>query len=508
MILQLNLDTRRDTIGLTIDLNEADPLIPLVIFDAPDELRQPARLSLVSLEARASHRAAGWVSGQTLNEDVTLEPKGQAVLAVSRDWLAERVALLRAQGGGASEAVVELPFSTILHLPRAPKASARRLGRISVTAGASKPAVALQPASLDLDALATSGSDRIGTLLVEIPPDIVLESDPSLIIETSCLGFQSGSLTIEADDEAQGLVAIRRVSADLPNAARHRIVIERAEEMAGQRLSLAVKLGREALLGQIDRLLAEARGRAPSLRLGAKVMGWGDEAPAADRPDRRFLLTPAAVQATIESRGDQPVLVALGDLTHAARLDGEGETVAAPGLAFESDPEAATETVRHPGLKLSILRWPLGRAEGLEIAAEATIDGVAVSEPSVSIRPGIERDQGLSRQAQTLLPLRATISRLSEIVRTGRSPRPGDASLAVTLSSGGRRVLRVEMPIAVQRAVRRMPICIDLGASAISVWAGPPRAAHESFDLRPLPIGSWLSANVDPSHEEAGTLDG
>ncbi len=78
----------------------------------------------------------------------------------------------------------------------------------------------------------------------------------------------------------------------------------------------------------------------------------------------------------------------------------------------------------------------------------------------------------------------------------------------MTLSSGGRRLLAVVMPIEVKRAVRRMPVCIDLGASAISVWAGPPRAAHESFDLRPLPIGSWLAANVDPTHEEAGTLDG
>ncbi len=95
MTLQLNLDTRRDAFGLTVDLNEAEALIPLVVFDAPDELRQPARLSLVSLEARASHRAAGWASGGALSEEITLEPRGQATLAISRDWLAERVALMR-----------------------------------------------------------------------------------------------------------------------------------------------------------------------------------------------------------------------------------------------------------------------------------------------------------------------------------------------------------------------------------------------------------------------------
>ena len=54
MTLQFNLDTRRDAFGLTVDLNEAGALIPLVVFDAPDALRQPARLSLVSLEAGAS----------------------------------------------------------------------------------------------------------------------------------------------------------------------------------------------------------------------------------------------------------------------------------------------------------------------------------------------------------------------------------------------------------------------------------------------------------------------
>ncbi len=278
--------------------------------------------------------------------------------------------------------------------------------------------------------------------------------------------------------------------------------------MAGQRLSLPVMLTRETLLGQIDRLLAEARGRAPTLRLNARVMGWGESAPAADRPDRRFLLTPPAVQATIESRDDQPILIALGDQTHAAQFDGECETVAGSALCVEADPESASAAARHDGLRLAILRWPLGRAQAIEIAAEAVIEGAVVREPTLSLTPGIERDQGLSRKGQTLLPLGAVTARLAEIVRTGRSPFAGEASLTVVISSGGRRLLAVGMPIEVKRAVRRMPVCIDLGASAISIWAGPPRAAHEAFDLRPLPIGFWLASNVDPAHEEAGTLDG
>jgi hypothetical protein len=503
MTLQLNLDTRRDSFGLTVDLNEAETLIPLVVFDAPDELRQPARLSLVSLEARASHRAAGWASGGGLSEEIMLEPRSQATLAVSRDWLAERVALLRAQG--ATEALVELPFSTILHLPRAPKASIRRVGRISVTAGASRPAAGLLPATIDLDALSPSGADRIAGLMIEIPTDIVLEADPTLIIETSCAGLPSGGLSLEAEGDLQPGVVIRRIATDQPHAARHRVILERPDELAGQRLSLALTLGRETLLGEIDRLLAESRGRAPMLRASARIVGWGE---GADGAERRFLLTPPAVQTAIESRGEEPVLVALGGQTHAARLDGEGEAVAGPALAVEADPEAPIEAARHGGLRLAVLRWPLGRAEGIEIAAEALIEGAVVREPVLSLRPGIAREQGLSREAQALLPLRATMERLSAIVRTGRSPRAGEASVTVTLASGGRRLLAVSMPIEVKRAVKRLPVCIDLGASAISVWAGPPRAAHESFDLRPLPIGSWLAANVDPTHEEAGTLDG
>ncbi len=503
MTLQLNLDTRRDAFGLTVDLNEADALIPLVVFDAPDELRQPARLSLVSLEARTSHRAAGWSNGVSLSEEITLEPRGQATLAISRDWLAERVALMRVQG--AAEALVELPFSTILHLPRAPKASIRRIGRISVTAGASRPAAGLAPASIDLDALSASGTDRIAGVMIEIPTDIVLEADPSLVIEAACPGFPPAGLNLEADEDMPPGVVIRRIVGDSPQFARYRVILERPDELAGQRLSLALTLGRETLLGEIDRLLAEGRGRAPVLRATVRIVGWGE---GADRQEKRFLLTPPAVQTTIESRGEEPVLLALGGQTHAARLDGEAETVAGPALAVEADPEAPIDAARHDGLRLAVLRWPLGRLEGVEVVAEALIEGTVVREPVLTLTPGIDRERGQSRQAQALLPLRATMARLSEIVRTGRSPRAGDASVTVSLSSGGRRLLAVTMPIEVKRAVRRMPVCIDLGASAISVWAGPPRAAHESFDLRPLPIGSWLAANVDPSHEEAGTLDG
>jgi hypothetical protein len=508
MTANLNLDTRRDAFGLTIDLNEAGPLIPIVVFDAPDDLRQPARLSLVSLEARASHRAAGWSDGKGLSEDTTLEPKGRATLAVSRDWLAERIALLRSQGEGAA-AVVELPFSTILHLPRAPRASVRRLARIAVAAGASKPAVALHPATIDLDALPSAEADTFATMLIDIPSDIGLEANRSLVVETSCAGMPGESLSIEAEDAVPGEVSVRRLSSTAAAAARHLVSIERPEEVAGRRLMLALKLDRESLIGSVDRLLAASRGGPASLRVAAKVMGWGETgaAPPPGEPDRRFALAPPAVAATVASGGGGGLLIAIGEAAHAASLDGDEGVVTGPPVRFEADPEAAGAVVSHPGLAVAILRWPLGRTGSVKIEAEGHIGAETIGELGATLTPDIEETSGV-RRGRTVLSLRQITAWLAGLVRSGRGLKDGEGTIHVALSSGGRPLLRATMPIELRRAVHRMPICIDLGASAISIWAGQARSAAQAFDLRPLPVGSWLAANVDPAHEEAGTLDG
>jgi len=516
MTAHLNLDTRRDAIGLAVDLNEAGPIIPLVVFDAPDDLRQAARLSLVSLEARTPHRAAGWSDGAALAEETILEPGGLATLAVSRDWLAERVAILRAHGGpSAVDAVVELPFSTILHLPRAPRASSRRMARIAVSAGASRPTISLQPASLDLDNLPLAEADAVATIIVEVPDDIVFEANRSLVIETTCAGAAADSLALTAPDSAHGEIGIRRVASASPTAARHLVSFDHPDDVAGRSVRLSLMLEREALLAAVDRLPPAAEGQPIALRISAKAMGWGDaSAPAAaDGPDRRFALAPPAVVSTAGSGDSQSALLAVGEATHAVSFDGDADPVAGPALRFEADPDAAAGAVRFGGLKISVLRWPLGRAGRIEVRMEALIGGETLREPPVQLAPTVERDAGgtqpaRSRQGQVVLPLRLTVAKLSENVRTLGALSAGENALSLTVSSNGRPLLRTRMPIALRRSAHRMPVCIDLGASAISIWAGPPRHDDLAFDLKPLPIGSWLSQNVDPAHDEADALDG
>jgi hypothetical protein len=513
MTAHLNLDTRRDAIALTVDLNDASELIPLVIFDAPDDLRAPAKLSLVSLEARTSHRAAGWRNGGgELSEEVQIDPKGQATLAISREWLAERVAVLRAQGAGETAAIVDMPFSTILHLPRAPRASARRMARISVTASASRPAVTLKPETLDLDNLPLENADCVARIAIEIPQDIIFEANRSLIVETTCAGLPGENLAIEVSGATEAEVSVRRIAAPSGISARHLVTIERADELAGHTLALDLTLDRQALLGVIDRLLEESQGKPAQLRISARISGWGDGGAAAangEAPDRRFVLSPPAVVATAGSQDAHKLLIAIGDSTHAVSFeDGEASAVEAAALVFEADPEAASEIVRYGGLKLGILRWPLGRVGSVEITAETRVGDITIAEPSVRLTPNIDREKGQSRQAHTLLPLRNTITRLAQIVRSGEMPGPELVRLRLTVANGGRRLVEADVPIRLARAVHRMPVCIDLGASAISIWSGPPRGADQAFDMKPLAMGAWLAANVDPSHEEARTLDG
>jgi hypothetical protein len=509
MTLQLNLDTRRDAFAVTLDLDEAGPLVPLIVFEAPDDLRRAAALSLVSLEARASHRAAGWADGEQLSERITLQPRGRAVLAVSRDWLAERVAVLRAHGDAQAAAIVELPFSTILELPRAPRASGRRIARITVTAGASQPVVSLEAGTIEIDDLPASVADRLAIVSVVIPEDIVFESNRSLVLETICAGLPGQALSLDIVEAPPGAVRLDRLA---PSAvgARHRLAIERPEAAGGQRLRLGLRLERQALLGALDGLLAAAGSGTATLRLDLRATGWGDGSAAArpGEPDRRFLIAPPPATVNLARGDDGSALLAIADATYVASFGGETHVTATEPLRFEFEPEAANEPVRFSGLKVGLLRWPLGRTGTVEVEAEATIAGEMLLEPLVDLTPRIEREGGRTRHAQALMPLSGTIRRLTGLVRAGRPPRDGDACLKVTLSGAGRRLLTATVPIRLDRAVHRQPICIDLGASAISIWAGPARGEAQAFDLKPLPIGAWLAAHVDPAHDEAAAIDG
>ncbi len=514
MIQSFNLDTRRDVLSTAADLNDAGELIPLVAFDAPDDLRAPAKLSLVAMgEARASAADFGWQTGAAIGSDIELAPGGRATLAVNRAWLSERVAVLRSLGGAEGLARVDLPFSTILALPRAPRASQKRILRVTVAASAGKPTARVVREPLDIDSLAAAGSDLIGRVEIDVPTDIVFEQNRSLVIDIGCAGFPPEAISISAQPGQSQRISVREAQ-PAAGAARSIVSIDDPMDMAGQLIRLAVRLQRTALLTAVDRLLADGQGTPAPLRLTARIAGWGDgsQAAAGDAPDRRFVLQLPLTHVPVTQSSAGRLLVSLGDSVIAAALEPEADAAPeaeASAVAIDLDPEDAEAPISFDGLKFALLRWPLGRAGAVEVRCATAVAGQTVVEPSVTLTPSIDRREGLTRQAQSLLPFRALVTRLSQLANARVvTSATNDILMTIELSFEGRRFLSVKAPVTIRRCMHRLPICIDLGASATSVWAGRPHAPGQSFDMKPLAIGSWLAAQVDPDHEEALSVEG
>jgi hypothetical protein len=516
VIQSFNLDTRRDVLTSAADLNEAGDLIPLVSFDAPDDLRSPARLTLVAMgEARTSTADFGWQHGASVAAETELKPGGSATLAVSRTWLSERVAVLRTLGGAEGLARVDLPFSTILAMPRAPRASQKRILRIAVAASAGKPAARFIAAPLDIDKLQPSAADAIARIEIDVPTDIVFEENRTLVVDLGCAGFPPESLSLAPESGANRRFSLREAPAAAPNTLRRLLTIDDPADMAGQLVRLVATLQRGALLGAVDRLLAEGQGTPAPLRMTARIAGWGDgSAPAsAEAPDKRWVLQLPLLQVPVQQSTAGSLLVSLDDTVLSTVLDqtrtGQTAHGKLPPFRVELDPDDAENPVSFDGMKLSILRWPLGRAGSVEITAESVVAGETVAEPAVVLTPNIDRKQGLTRQAQSLLPFRALLTRLTRLARAREvSSTTRNVMIRLRLSTGGTTFLTAEAPVEIRRCTHRLPICIDLGASAISVWSGQPHAPGETFNMRPLAIGSWLAAHVDPEHEEALSVDG
>jgi hypothetical protein len=507
VIQSFNLDTRRDILTSAADLNDAGELIPLLAFDAPDDLRAATRLSLIAMgEARTSAADFGWQDGAGVAHETEMRPGGRATLAVSRAWLSERVAILRTLGGSEGLARVDLPFSTVLNLPRAPRASQKRILRITVAASAGKPTARLLPVSLDIDKLQPAATDAVARIEIDVPTDIVFEENRTLVIDLSCAGFQPETLNIAGEPGVGQRISLREARAPGANTLRRLLTIDDPADMAGQLIKLTVTLQRAALLEAVDRLIAEGQGAPAPLRLTARIAGWGDgSAPVSpDAPDRRWVLQLPQLHAPVEQSTAGSLLVSIGDSVVGAELDGADlgdKTLAA--MRIELDPDNAGEPVRFDGVKLSLLRWPLGRAGAVEIAAEGVVGSETIAEPPVVLTPNIDHKHGQTRQARALL------TRLSRMARTREvSSASTDIALRVTLSFGGKVFLRTLAPVTIKRCMHRLPICIDLGASATSVWSGQAYAPGQSFNMRPLAIGSWLATHVDPEHEEALSVDG
>jgi hypothetical protein len=512
VVSSYNLDTRRDSFSVSVDLNDSTDLIDIAAFDAPDDVRAAAIVALIATEARSSVRDLGWRKGTVLTDEMTLEPGGQIIMAVTKSWLASRVAVLMAHGTPGTGAVVDIPFSTVLNLPRGPRASPRRLARIDVVASASRPVIRASAVPIDLEALAAVHSDLMASFDVDIPSDIVFEARKAFVLDVACAGVAPGDLTLEIEDVAAPMASIRRGVAQTASTARFIVDLTPGEETEARILTLQLKLKREALLGIIDSLLSAPGGKAPRLLVTARMTGWGDGsgAPAANTPDRRWVLPVPALEIPIISGSAARVIAAVGDSTFNVDLDSPEPSVRdGQPLIIEIDPDSLTVPVRYAGLKISILRWPLGRGGTVTINASSEIDGEIINETVTSVRPGIDRDAGTARQAQALMPLRTMIVRLTRLIQARHvSTASGDIAVTITMTAGGVPFLTVRTPVKLSRCIHRMPVCIDLGASAISIWAGAPCPPEQTFDIRPLAIGSWLATNVDPDHQEATTLDG
>jgi hypothetical protein len=510
VIQQFNLDTRRDILTTTADLNDAGDVIPLVVFDPPEDMRAAAKLTLIAMgDARASSADFGWQNGTELATEMQLEPGGRATLAVRREWLSERVAVLRTLGGAEGQAKVELPFSTVLAMPRAPRASQKRIMRVAVAASASKPTARLLPLVLDIDALSPAASDGIARIEIDVPTDIVFEENRTLVLDLACGGFAAECLDVVVEPGLGQRITLRHGPAT-GGTIRRFVTIDDPADMAGQLVRLQAVLDRQALLGAVDGLIADGNGTPAPLRVTARLSGWGDGATAGAGTDRRFVLPLPVLQVPVQQATSGKALIAIGDAAHAVALDAQGgSSLELPPVPIETDPDTAEDPIHFDGLKIALQRWPLGRAGPVEITVESLIGQERIAEPTVILTPGIDRKNGLTRQAHALLPFRALQTRLASLARARNLPTSRtDIKIRISLASVGATVFTAEAPVTIRRSAHRLPICIDLGASAISIWSGQPHAPGSAFDLRPLAIGSWLASNVDPDHEEALSLDG
>jgi hypothetical protein len=499
-----NLDTRRDSLPVLIDLGrETGPLIELLSFDPPDDLGAGAKLEIVARGAMLPGQDMGWREGDGLRGEVMLARGGRATLAVSREWLAARVALARVEGA-AGAAVVAMPFATVLHLPRGPKASPGRVARISVVAGASRPGFALMGNDIDLDSLPPGDVDQLAEATFDLPDDLGFEASRMLTVDLACADQPADALRLSVPPGLGGTVVVERVGDAPGGGARFSVAFPIAEEAAGRRIALGVMLRRDALLSSLDRLLAREDGK-PRLIVSGRVSGWG--ASESSDQERRFAFSAAPSSTWLLSTLASQALLSVGDMAIACAIDGVAAEVSdTPPIVIAFDPESASEPIRADGLPVAALRWPLGRTERIVIRAVSCIGSVEIVENPAVISPNLERGGEATRQARTLLPLRALVDALSERVRNGGDLN-GAIEVNVTAETGGRVFLRALMPVELRRQVHRQPICIDLGASAISIWAGSPGPDGAAFDLRPLPLGQWLADHVDAAHAEALTRD-
>lgn len=507
-----NLETRLANFTATVALDQGDALIDILAFEAPEDMVKAVTVSLVShAPGLTSGGDVGWRQGGALQEKAAVKAGERLALAVRREAVMRAVAAHRSQAEADGEASIEIAFSTIVETPHGTRASPRRLVKIMVLAGASQPEWQIDPVAIDLDSLASGKLLSIGQIAVAIPKDIVLEARRGLTIEASCFGLKAQDLGLAIAAPMDHSISLRRFPDAGASTCRHLLWLADAPALAGQSVRLDVTLARDAVLDFVDETV-QANPHAPlQLRLTARLGGWvGQDGaghdPAGPAKPWASPLEARSVPIRSQNRGEVALTVAGNHLTCPLGA-GTSRVALETGLDAEIDPDDETSIVRCEGLAVELRRWPLTRTAPLSLAVTSHLGENAIAEPAMPLALEIVREGDFGRRGRALVPMQALTTTLSRLVRTsGPGVLNGPIRIELTVTAGddsANPLVVATLPLRYSRRVHRLPICIDLGASATSIWSGEPRAAGRATEIRPLALGSWLARHVDPGHGEA-----
>ncbi|AMJ61799.1 hypothetical protein [Bosea sp. PAMC 26642] len=511
-----NLDTRLPRFVATVALDRADALIDILAFDVPDDM---ARSATVSFVAHAAGLAAGtdigWRQDKALVEALPAKAGDRLVLAIAQDAVMRAVAAFRAQGPSDGDAAVEIAFTTIVQTPQGARASPKRIIRVTVIAAASAPEWRIEAGEIDLDSVSSGKLMSLGQLAVTIPSDIVLEARRGLTIELGCARLDARALSLGIAAPADPSVSLRRYPDTGSGGCRHLLWLADAAALAGETVRLDVMVNRDAVLDFVDETAQADRNAALQLRLSARLSGWfaqdgAEPNPAGAAKPWRSPLEARSVPIRSHNEGDVALGIAGQDLTcplggETARFD------LASGLSAEVDPDDESGIVRCGAIAISVRRWPLTRTAPLTVEIVSRAGDLTIAEPPVPLALEIVRAGDFGRHGSATVPMTALSRALSDLVRGGGVDRLGlPVRVEVSFKAGddaGRAFAVAELALSYARRVHRLPICIDLGSSATSIWSGPPRPASRPIEIRQLALGAWLASHVDPEHDEAGTLE-
>ncbi|WP_186416928.1 hypothetical protein [Bosea sp. CS1GBMeth4] len=510
-----NLETRLGSFAATVALDRSGELIDLLAFEAPEDMVKAVTVSLVShAPSLASGADIGWLQGDALLDKAAIRAGERLVLGLRREAVMRAVANHRAQADVDGDASLEIAFSTIVETASGTRASPRRILKVAALAGASQPEWRIDPVEIDLDSLQAGKLLAIGQIAIDIPRDIVLEGRRGLMVEASCFGIGAQHLSLSVAAPMDHSVSLRRFPDAGSATSRHLIWLADAPALAGQEVRLDVTLGRDAVLDFVDETIQANPRAALQARLTARLGGWIGQDGAGHDPDGPAKPWSSALEARsvpIRSQNRGEVTLSIAGQHFACPLGGAAQFEIASGLNAEVDPDDETSIVRCDGLVIDLRRWPLTRTAPLTVEVSSRMGESEIAEPPTPFPLEIVREGDFGRRGRAVVPMQNLTATLSRAVRTGGANvlrGPITVSLAIRAGDeGGRAFAQASLPLRYSRRVHRLPICIDLGASATSIWSGAPRAAGRATEIKPLALGTWLAAHVDPRHGEAALQD-